>query len=183
MKKIISIAMLIIAVASTTACATDGITLSEVNSTNYNQYVKSIPDPREENNKGGEHAHICVDNSCYEPHEEYFYSDGVDHWNVGLVYDNKIVEEKFGITETNVKPTPVVKNKVVKKAKANKPNKMTKARAKRIIRREKKITVDYLKLVDKYVPGRWYAYYIFSDGDVYIATLKRGHVQKFVQLN
>lgn len=86
------------------------------------------------------------------------------------------IENKNPVSE---KKTVVAKKKtVVKKSKG-----MTKAKAKKIIRRKKKIHIDRIKLVDKYVKGKWYCYYVYADGDCYIVTIKRGKVQKFVQLN
>ena len=53
-----------------------------------------------------------------------------------------------------------------------------------IILSEREIScVDYMALVDSYVEGRWYCYYICADGDCYTVTIKNGHVDMFVQLN
>ncbi len=43
--------------------------------------------------------------------------------------------------------------------------------------------IDYLALIDSYEAGNWYCYYLYADGDCYVATIKNGHVDMFVQLN
>ena len=43
--------------------------------------------------------------------------------------------------------------------------------------------IDYMALIDSYEEGEWYCYYICADGDCYTVTIKRGHVDRFVQLN
>ena len=43
--------------------------------------------------------------------------------------------------------------------------------------------VDYMALVDCYVEGKWYCYYICADGDCYTVTIKNEHIDMFVQLN
>ena len=43
--------------------------------------------------------------------------------------------------------------------------------------------IDYVALIDSYEDGNWYAYYIYSDGDCYIITLKNNHVDVCCQLN
>ena len=43
--------------------------------------------------------------------------------------------------------------------------------------------IDYVALIDSYEDGNWYAYYICSDGDCYVVTLKNGHVDVCCQLN
>lgn len=43
--------------------------------------------------------------------------------------------------------------------------------------------IDYVALVDSYEDGNWYAYYIYSDGDCYVITLKNNHVDVCCQLN
>lgn len=53
-----------------------------------------------------------------------------------------------------------------------------------IIISETEITIiDEMKLVDSYEDGNWYCYYLYYDGDVYVITLKNGHVDMAVQLN
>lgn len=53
-----------------------------------------------------------------------------------------------------------------------------------IIISETEITIiDEMKLVDSYEDGNWYCYYLYCDGDVYVVTLKNGHVDMAVQLN
>ena len=43
--------------------------------------------------------------------------------------------------------------------------------------------IDYIALIDSYEDGNWYAYYICSDGDCYVITLKNNHVDVCCQLN
>lgn len=43
--------------------------------------------------------------------------------------------------------------------------------------------IDYIALIDSYEDGNWYAYYICSDGDCYVVTLKNNHVDVCCQLN
>ena len=43
--------------------------------------------------------------------------------------------------------------------------------------------IDYVALIDSYEDGNWYAYYICSDGDCYVVTLKNNHVDVCCQLN
>ena len=43
--------------------------------------------------------------------------------------------------------------------------------------------IDEIYEIDSYVEGNWYCYYIYADGDVYVVTLKNGHVDICVQLN
>ena len=43
--------------------------------------------------------------------------------------------------------------------------------------------IDEIYEIDSYVEGNWYYYYIYADGDVYVATTKNGHVDICVQLN
>lgn len=43
--------------------------------------------------------------------------------------------------------------------------------------------IDYVALIDSYEDGNWYAYYIHSDGDCYVITLKNNHVDVCCQLN
>lgn len=43
--------------------------------------------------------------------------------------------------------------------------------------------IDEITLIDSYDEGNWYCYYLFSDGDVYVVTLKNGSVDVCVQLN
>ena len=43
--------------------------------------------------------------------------------------------------------------------------------------------IDEIYEIDSYVEGNWYCYYLFADGDVYVVTLKNGHVDICVQLN
>ena len=43
--------------------------------------------------------------------------------------------------------------------------------------------IDYVALIDSYEDGNWYAYYIYSDGDCYVITLKNNHVDVCCQLN
>ena len=52
-----------------------------------------------------------------------------------------------------------------------------------IIFNECKLWVDYMQLVDCYEDGNWYCYYIYSDGDCYVVTLKNDHVDICVMLN
>lgn len=52
-----------------------------------------------------------------------------------------------------------------------------------IIFNECKLWVDYIQLVDCYEDGNWYCYYIYSDGDCYVVTLKNDHVDICVMLN
>lgn len=52
-----------------------------------------------------------------------------------------------------------------------------------IIFNECKLWVDYMQLVDCYEDGNWYCYYIYSDGDCYVVTLKNNHVDICVMLN
>lgn len=68
---------------------------------NYITYVKSVPD-RYGYNKGDE---LCCDNE-YIPYEEFFYNDGTDHWNVGLVYDEKLVPFNKETYLSHVKTIP-----------------------------------------------------------------------------
>lgn len=97
------------------------------------------------------------------------------------------IEIKNSVSTQKISAKSTKQKKTVKKSKAKKTVKkskvMTDAKAKRIIMKKKKIHIDKIKLVDKYVKGKWYCYYIYADGDCYVATIKRGKVQKFVQLN
>ena len=43
--------------------------------------------------------------------------------------------------------------------------------------------IDEIYEIDSYAEGNWYCYYLFADGDVYVVTLKNGHVDICVQLN
>ena len=43
--------------------------------------------------------------------------------------------------------------------------------------------IDEIYEIDSYAKGNWYCYYIYADGDVYVATTKNGHVDICVQLN
>ena len=43
--------------------------------------------------------------------------------------------------------------------------------------------IDEIYEIDSYVEGNWYCYYIYADGDVYVVTIKNGHVDICVQLN
>ena len=43
--------------------------------------------------------------------------------------------------------------------------------------------IDYAALIDSYEDGNWYAYYICSDGDCYVITLKNNHIDVCCQLN
>lgn len=43
--------------------------------------------------------------------------------------------------------------------------------------------IDEIYEIDSYAEGNWYCYYLFCDGDVYVITLKNGHVDICVQLN
>ena len=43
--------------------------------------------------------------------------------------------------------------------------------------------IDEIDEIDSYEEGCWYCYYIYADGDVYVVTLKNGHVDICVQLN
>lgn len=43
--------------------------------------------------------------------------------------------------------------------------------------------IDYVALIDSYEDDNWYAYYIYSDGDCYVITLKNNHVDVCCQLN
>ena len=43
--------------------------------------------------------------------------------------------------------------------------------------------VDYIKTIDTYSKGDWAAYYVHSDGDIYVITIKRGTVDVVAQLN
>lgn len=45
------------------------------------------------------------------------------------------------------------------------------------------VVIDYVALIDSYEDGNWYAYYIYSDGDCYVITLKNNHVDVCCQLN
>lgn len=97
------------------------------------------------------------------------------------------IETKNSISTQKISTKSTKQKKVAKKSKAKKTVKkskaMTNAKAKKIIMTKKKIHIDKIKLVDKYVKGKWYCYYIYADGDCYVATIKRGKIQKFVQLN
>ena len=52
-----------------------------------------------------------------------------------------------------------------------------------IIEEECRIHVDGSQLVDYYVDGNWYCYYVYNDGDAYIITLKNNHVDMDVIVN
>lgn len=70
------------------ACfATESISLSEVDSTNYDQYIKPVRDAY------GFNIGEC--NRKYLPHEEYFYGRTYDHWNVDKVYDSELIYDLF----------------------------------------------------------------------------------------
>ena len=43
--------------------------------------------------------------------------------------------------------------------------------------------IDEIYEIDAYEEGNWYCYYLFCDGDVYVVTLKNGHVDVCCQLN
>ena len=43
--------------------------------------------------------------------------------------------------------------------------------------------IDEIYEIDSYKKGNWYCYYLFCDGDVYVVTLKNGHVDVCCQLN
>ena len=43
--------------------------------------------------------------------------------------------------------------------------------------------IDEIYEIDSYAKGNWYCYYIYADGDVYVVTIKNGHVDICVQLN
>lgn len=43
--------------------------------------------------------------------------------------------------------------------------------------------IDEIYTIDSYEKGNWYCYYLFCDGDVYVVTLKNGHVDVCCQLN
>lgn len=45
------------------------------------------------------------------------------------------------------------------------------------------VVIDYVALIDSYEDSNWYAYYIYSDGDCYVITLKNNHVDVCCQLN
>lgn len=43
--------------------------------------------------------------------------------------------------------------------------------------------IDSIKQIDKYSKTKWYAYYIYTDGDCYVITVKKGKVDVCTQLN
>ena len=44
-------------------------------------------------------------------------------------------------------------------------------------------TIDYMKLIDKSKNHNWYAYYIHSDGDLYVVTIRNDRVDVCCILN
>lgn len=44
-------------------------------------------------------------------------------------------------------------------------------------------SVDRIKCIDKYAKGKWYAYYVYADGDCWVITIKKNKVDVCVQLN
>lgn len=43
--------------------------------------------------------------------------------------------------------------------------------------------IDYIRLIDKSTKYQWYAYYIQSDGDLYVITIRNNHVDVCCILN
>ena len=43
--------------------------------------------------------------------------------------------------------------------------------------------VDKITMIDSYEDGNWYCYYLYSDGDVYVVTIKNEHVDVSCMLN
>jgi ABC-type transport system substrate-binding protein len=43
--------------------------------------------------------------------------------------------------------------------------------------------IDYMRLIDKSTKYKWYAYYIQSDGDLYVVTIRNNHVDVCCILN
>lgn len=43
--------------------------------------------------------------------------------------------------------------------------------------------IDYMRLIDKSTKYKWYVYYIHSDGDLYVITIKNKHVDVCCILN
>lgn len=106
------------AVSSFTAPVYAGINLSEVNSSNYLEYEKSIKDAYGYNKGECERAYL--------PHEEYYYSEYYDHWNVDKVYDANEINKVFKADKAKK-----IKKKLVKKAaKSAKKSKKQKSKKK-----------------------------------------------------
>lgn len=122
---------IIIVLSLTAIVNADTISLNEVNSNNYLQYEKSIKD-RYGYNKGDD---FCCSNE-YIPYEELFYTDGVDHWNVGLVYDESLIEDLLKTSKPN---TTTVTKSVAKKIKTKtiKTKKSKKIKKKKITKKSK----------------------------------------------
>lgn len=105
------------AVSCFTAPVYAGINLSEVNSNNYLEYEKSVKDAYGYNKRECERAYL--------PHEEYYYSDYYDHWNVDKVYDANEIDKVFKVDKAKkIKKNPAKKvRKAVKKVKRQKSKK------------------------------------------------------------
>ena len=50
-----------------------------------------------------------------------------------------------------------------------------------IIAQETGLTIDCVQVFESY--NDWYAYYVYADGDIYVITVKNGHVDVCTQLN
>lgn len=50
-----------------------------------------------------------------------------------------------------------------------------------IIAEETGLTIDCVQVFESY--DDWYAYYVYADGDIYVITVKNGHVDVCTQLN
>lgn len=44
-------------------------------------------------------------------------------------------------------------------------------------------SVDMVQCIDRYKPTKWFCYYVYANGDIYILTIKKNKITVFYQLN
>lgn len=97
--------------------------------------------------------------------------------DVAVEPTTEVVEETTESTQEEVtEPTTEPTTEVVEETKE--------LTQKEIILRDTKLsTIDFIKLIDKSKNHEWYAYYIHSDGDIYVVTIRGDHVDVCCMLN
>lgn len=54
---------------------------------------------------------------------------------------------------------------------------------KRLIQKELCQEIDSVECIDKYKKGKWFVYYVYAEGDVYVITVKNNAVDVCCHLN
>lgn len=104
------------------------------------------------------------------------YCNATDE-DVAVEPTTEVVEETTEPTQEEVtEPTTEPTTEVVEETKE--------LTQKEIVLRDTKLsTIDFIKLIDKSKNHEWYAYYIHSDGDIYVVTIRGDHVDVCCMLN